>query len=180
MPLRKVNDKSVDSYKSSCRFIIVVSCQNEFLCSLTGLEKVPGYGGSWPSILVSTVENEVRTQNNDCRYVFFKFLQLDIFSAETMQRFQSVLIFIVYVASVCSYLKWCESHSVRLNICYKVWVWFSLQFMSCFQSCFPRNGQLKYISRVQITITVFWIPIIVNTLRILFPVMPSSFPFFVG
>ena len=101
--------------------------------------------GSWPSILVSTVENEVRTQNNDCRYVFFKFLQLDIFSAETMQRFQSVLIFIVYVASVCSYLKWCESHSVRLNICYKVWVWFSLQFMSCFQSCFPRNGQLKYM-----------------------------------
>ena len=40
---------------------------------------------SGPNILVSAVENVVRTQNGDCRNIFFKFLQFDVFGAETVQ-----------------------------------------------------------------------------------------------
>ena len=40
---------------------------------------------SGPNILVSAVENVVRTQDSDCRNIFFKFFQLYIFCAEMMQ-----------------------------------------------------------------------------------------------
>ena len=40
---------------------------------------------SGPNFLVYAVENVIGTQNSDCRNIFLKFLQFDVFGAETMK-----------------------------------------------------------------------------------------------
>ena len=128
-------------------------CMNAGVChGLLVLEWGQDMVWSGPNILVSAVENVVRTQDGDCRNIFFEFFQLYIFCAEMMQIMYPLPFFIINVSSVCPHLEWCNCYLVCLYICYKVWVWFSFQSVGCVQSGLSRNSQLKNMNWLRLLV----------------------------
>ena len=66
----------------------------------------------WPQNLTPTIEDIVGAQYGYGGNVVHKFLQLDGFLAEFMQRCKPCLVVLGYISSVRSDLKWCNSHCV--------------------------------------------------------------------
>ena len=94
----------------------------------------------WPQNLTPTIEDIVGAQYGYGGNVVHKFLQLDRFLAEFMQRCKPCLVVFGYISSVRSDLKWFNCHCVVGLVSFKMAVLVCLQGVGSSYPVFCRTS----------------------------------------